>query len=76
MEEIIFKLIGNFVFAVVFLYFLKLLWEKLQIKDDEIQRLNNEMKIMERSNIEAISKLSEAVNSLKEIIVLFINKYK
>ena len=72
MEGEILKLLGSSVLAAVLFYFLKLLWEKLQKKDEEIAKLNEEIKSIERDNVAALNRLSDAVNGLKELVKLLI----
>ena len=54
--------------AAVLFYFVFKLWTKLEDKDKSIDLLNSEIRELERENVEALNKLTIAINELKDFI--------
>lgn len=54
--------------AAVLFYFIYKLWEKLGEKDKTISDLNTEIRELERENVEALNRLTTAINELKDFI--------
>lgn len=73
-ESILNSLLTSGPIAAVLFFFLLKLWTKLNQKDEHIAKLYDELRELERGNVETMIKLTAAIESLSELIKTVLKK--